>query len=158
MKKRPNLILREPVKLYEPKILEKELPPQKEKKLGKDEEFESKQNNLQLAKKEIENTILEKEKIEFFPKRISLREKMSPRVQQIWDYFCQKAKQGDEFKKSFCLTRAEVMKGAGIGSTNTYRDALKKFQDLDLLKIELRPGVNSGSVFTFTERGIEELG
>ena len=49
------------------------------------------------------------------------------------------------------------MKEAGIGSTNTYRDALKKFKELNLLEIELRPGVNSGSLFTLTEKGIDEI-
>lgn len=154
MKKRPSLILREPVKLYEERSLEKDLT-SKEGNLEKEEIIEIKENELLLKDKF--GLGIENEKVNFEPKKMSLREKMSPRVQQIWDYFCQKAKNGNEINNTFCLTRAEVMKGAKIGSTNTYRDALKKFQDLDLLKIELRPGVNSGSVFTFTEKGIEEL-
>lgn len=149
MKKRPNLVLREPVKLYEYEKVDKELEVKKEESIIEKVEKEK----LQLDKK-----TLDAKPDELIQTRTSLsREKMSPRVRQIWDYFCKKAKSGDEIRRSFNLTRAEVMKEAGIGSTNTYRDALRKFQELNLMEIELRPGVNSGSNFILTEKGIEEI-
>lgn len=141
MKKRPSLTLREPVKLYESK---KELRQEiiEEKAVAKIESPKIEE------KKEIKPQIQPKE---------SVKAKMPPRIGQIWDYFCRKAKENGEVSPSFNLTRSEVMKGAGIGSTNTYRDALKRFQDMGLLEIELRPGVNSGSIFTLTEKGIEQI-
>lgn len=148
MKKRPSLVLREPVKLYE---AEREV---ESAKIGKREVSEKKKNLEKLkvleSSQRTENLIIEKN-IE------SVKEKMSPRVRQIWDYFCKKAQENGELQKSFNLTRAEVMKEAEIGSTNTYRDALRKFQELELLEIELRPGVNSGSIFTLTAKGIEQV-
>lgn len=156
MKKRPNLILREPVKLYEVKN-------ENEIKSVEKEEFtsdEAKINNPPEEFKVVKSleTILKEAVSTPETKYISpIKEKMSPRIQQIWDYFCQKAASEGEILKSISLTRGEVMKEAGIGSTNTYRDALKKFQDLGLIEIELRPGVNSGSLFTFTEKGISEI-
>ncbi len=156
MKRRPNLVLREPVKLYDPRNEEKfnpnlakndttKITPTKEIKVKPKETTSAKVEEIREVKK-VQRQIVE-----------SVREKMSPRIGQIWDYFCQKAKANGELTKSFNLTRSEVMKEAGIGSTNTYRDALKKFQDLELLEIELRPGVNSGSIFTLTEKGIEQI-
>ena len=149
MKKRPNLVLREPVKLYETKreVIVNEVnlredneiqfPPIEEKsiKIAQNKEVEEPKNQL----------------------KESVKDKMPPRIGQIWDYFCRKAKSDGEINRSFSLTRSEVMKEAGIGSTNTYRDALKRFQDMGLLEIELRPGVGSGSVFTLTEKGIEQI-
>lgn len=156
MKRRPNLVLREPVKLYDPRNEEKfnlnlakndttKITPTKEIKVKPKETTSAKVEEIREVKK-VQRQIVE-----------SVREKMSPRIGQIWDYFCQKAKANGELTKSFNLTRSEVMKEAGIGSANTYRDALKKFQDLELLEIELRPGVNSGSIFTLTEKGIEQI-
>ena len=145
MKKRPNLVLREPVKLYENK---REVPT----KFAKTEKVEKKESELPKMEK-----VVEKREVSKPQTRESVKDKMPPRIGQIWDYFCRKAKADGEIKRSFNLTRSEVMKEAGIGSTNTYRDALKRFQDMDLLEIELRPGVNSGSIFTLTEKGIEQI-
>lgn len=143
MKKRPNLVLREPVKLYETS--------------GKIKEVRSEAEDKSIA--EIESPqIKEREDVrpQTQPKE-SVKARMPPRIGQIWDYFCRKAKENGEINPIFSLTRSEVMKEAGIGSTNTYRDALKRFQDMGLLEIELRPGVNSGSIFTLTEKGIEQI-
>lgn len=167
MKKRPSLVLREPVKLYETKVVD-EIKPQGTEKKGNSEK-EKLSSNLEILLKEkiIEPISSTENKVEpitseetISPKvqnRETLRQKMSPRIQQIWDYFAKKAKTENEIKKSFSITRAEVMREANIGSTNTYRDALRKFQDLNLMEVELRPGVNSGSIFTLTEKGIEEI-
>lgn len=157
MKKRPSLTLREPVKLYEARIVEKEIEteiPNNEIVTSIDTQFETKLQNSEIIKEEVVENIELPKKIQ---NKESVREKMSPRIQQIWGYFCKKAKVEGEINKSFNLTRAEVMKEANIGSTNTYRDALRKFQDLNLMEIELRPGVNSGSLFTLTEKGIDEI-
>lgn len=145
MKKRPNLVLREPVKLYEnkretmPKVEQAEKVTKNESELPKIEKVAVKREVPKLQNKE------------------SVKAQMPPRIGQIWDYFCRKARADGEINRSFNLTRSEVMKEAGIGSTNTYRDALKRFQAMELLEIELRPGVNSGSIFTLTEKGIEQI-
>ena len=156
MKRRPNLVLRDPVKLYETrKDHQKVLP-----KTSKESELNQPKKKKELEEPELGLIELKRNKVEKKnqDKRFELsRDKMSPRIQQIWDYLSKKVKSGEEITRSFCLTRAEVMKEAGIGSTNTYRDALKKFKELNLLEIELRPGVNSGSLFTLTEKGIDEL-
>lgn len=146
MKKRPNLSLREPVRLYETKTEAtiKEVMPE-EKKAETVAKFES---------TPIEKTEIAQPNVQL---KESIKDKLPPRIGQIWIYFCQKAKGNGELNRTFSLTRAEVMKEAGIGSTNTYRDALKRFQDLGLMEIELRPGVNSGSIFTLTEKGIEQI-
>ena len=86
----------------------------------------------------------------------AIRAALSPRIQQIWDYFGKVAVSNQNTDGTFSVTRAEVMREAGIGSTNTYRDALQKFQNLGLIEIELRPGVGSGSIFRLTETGWEE--
>lgn len=153
MKKRPNLVLREPVKLYETKreVLTSESIPNEENPADNEVKFSQTQ--------EILPEIIEKKEFKESEKKTkeSVKDKLPPRIGQIWDYFCRKAKADGKLTPSFNLTRSEVMKEAGIGSTNTYRDALKRFQDLGLLEIELRPGVNSGSIFTLTEKGIEQI-
>ncbi len=157
MKKRPSLTLREPVKLYDSRLLEEYIEtPKLDSEFTKSTvtEFETKLNNAENITEQIKEKIGEKPQVQ---QTGIIKEKMSPRIQQIWQYFCKKAKVDGEINKSFNLTRAEVMKEANIGSTNTYRDALRKFQDLNLMEIELRPGVNSGSIFTLTEKGIEEI-
>lgn len=156
MKKRPSLILREPVKLYETKEKSQSEKEIVEKTSTDNQKIFPEQEETKLTKSlatilSEENYTLKRDFLE------PVREKMSPRVQQIWDYLCRKAVESGEVQTSFGLTRSEVMKEAGIGSTNTYRDALKKFKELGLLEIELRPGVNSGSLFIFTEKGREYL-
>ena len=158
MKKKLNLVLREPVKLHNTAKEIAELPnPYKipENKTLESEIKEITTNKPKFVvsenkKNETKNLLIEKQFED-------LRQKMSPRVLQIWSYICKKAKQSGEIEKSFAVTRAEIMKAAEIGSTNTYRDALQKFQKLNLLEVELRPGVNSGSVFHLTKIGIEQI-
>jgi hypothetical protein len=157
MKKRPSLVLREPVKLYEPKE-DEEIITKLDEKFDVNEENPLPKNLETILKEKLvtpfESELLLEARIQ---KSESIRQKMSPRIQQIWDYFCKKARDGNQINKSFSLTRAEVMKEANIGSTNTYRDALKKFRELNLLEVELRPGVNAGSIFTLTDQGVEEV-
>lgn len=152
MKKRPNLVLREPVKLYESNIKE-ESKQEETYNLREITEIPEPTNIEKIKETPVKKEVIEKNS----EKKDSIKEKLPPRISQIWSYFCRKAKTENGVNPVFSLTRAEVMKGAGIGSTNTYRDALKRFQDLGLLEIELRPGVNSGSIFTLTEKGINEL-
>lgn len=180
MKRKPSLVLREPVKLYvekdEPKTVEPKTLKNKNirkitSKAEKENLFVKPEENSAIktanqAEKVSETTEKVSEKTEKMPEKsaaalnnpqVSVKSQMSPRIGQIWDYFCNKASADGEISKNFSLTRSEVMKEAGIGSTNTYRDALRKFQELGLIEIELRPGVNSGSIFTLTEKGIDEV-
>lgn len=176
MPKKLNLTLREPVKLHETSSEIPELPKSFENKTKKE-------SSRQKEKKEIEKFLPasgeNEQKTQKYPvKNIIAKtenrakeagregsvtdknelsgvlEKMPPRVRQIWSYFCEAARKDGDLQNSFTITRAEVMKQAGIGSTNTYRDALRKFQEAELIEIELRPGVNAGSVFYLTEKGI----
>lgn len=98
------------------------------------------------------------------PRRISVErptrtqnalETMSERTYEIWKCLVQQAAGENKLQRSFIVTRAQIMSEAKVGSTNTYRLALQKLQELGLLKIELRPGVTSGSVFHLTAKGIE---
>lgn len=169
MKKKLNLVLRDPVKLHKSEQTVLDLPsPFIEKKNAEINESEAEKNkaeNIKVAKID-QKTLIENVKKVEKKKEINdnlskikiedVREKMSLRIKQVWEYFCAVANKDGELQNSFTVTRAEVMKSAGIGSTNTYRDALKKFQDLDLLRIELRPGVNAGSIFHLTENGIKQ--
>lgn len=165
MKKKLNLVLRDPVKLHKTDQNIAELPSPFEKK-----EEESKTNLILTEEKPITKKIETKEKknlqikpkkqLETEPKKEieDVRKNMSLRIKQVWEYFCKKANADNELKNSFTVTRAEVMREAGIGSTNTYRDALKKMQSLGLIRIELRPGVNAGSVFYLTDEGLVQAG
>ena len=177
MKKKLNLVLRDPVRLNQKDVIVPELPSPFERNF-KNEELENGKKieivseNAQLKNVNFQENTKQAEiekttKIsalesggnrEKFSSTLGLREKMSPRIQQIWDYLCMVAARNNPPQKRFSVTRAEIMREAGIGSTNTYRDAIAKFQQLGLLEIELRPGVNSGSVFTFTENGWREVG
>lgn len=166
MRKKLNLVLREPIKLHETNAKVPELSsrfeteeiesvkPEREKpKFSKSENGKISPKPIKVReqsdKKSSEPEKPLKENLE------KVLETMPPRVRQIWDYFCEAAKKDGELRNSFVVTRSEVMRHAGIGSTNTYRDALRKFQIAGLIEIELRPGVNSGSVFYLTEKGIE---
>ncbi len=161
MKKKLNLVLRDPVRLNQSEVIVSELPSPFEKKI---ETVETNWETKKTDKPENENKSATDKRFE--PRQsvvrsveqLSAREKMSPRIRLIWDYLCFAAGKNQQPQKSFSVTRAEVMREAGIGSTNTYRDALEKFQNLELLEIELRPGVISGSIFTFTAKGWQEAG
>lgn len=174
MAKKLKLVLREPVKLYETKqesakpVLEKETkllkavkPNEKSTKLLPED---NKVSTLESSPESVQKPQLKAEELSAakvegrnadFEKILAA---LPPRVRQIWDYFCAAASADGNLKNSFIVTRSEVMKKAGIGSTNTYRDALKRFQNEGLIEIELRPGVNSGSVFYLTEKGRELAG
>jgi hypothetical protein len=176
MPKKLNLTLREPVRLHEtgseiPKLSKsfenkkkKESSRQKEKKEIENFLPASGENEQKMQKDPVKNIIAKTEnRAKGAGRQASVTEKndlpevlekMPPRVRQIWSYFCEAAKKDGDLQNSFTITRAEVMKKAGIGSTNTYRDALRKFQDAELIEIELRPGVNTGSVFHLTEKGL----
>lgn len=152
MGKKLNLVLREPVKLHELRIETPTLPAQfeeKESEEGKDEITEVPKSRAFQAEKKSETKPENEEELK------EILRNMSPRVRQIWDYFCEAARADGNLQNSFVVTRNEVMKKAGIGSTNTYRDALGKFKNEGLIKIELRPGVNSGSIFYLTKKGRE---
>lgn len=166
MRKKLNLVLREPVKLHETEAKVPELSarfeteeiqqvkPEREKpKLAKTGNGEISSKPAKINER-LENKLSEPQKTTEKNTEKTL-ESMPPRVRQIWDYFCEAAKKDGELRNSFVITRSEVMRQAGIGSTNTYRDALRKFQTAGLIEIELRPGVNSGSIFYLTEKGIE---
>lgn len=165
MRKKLNLVLREPVKLHETSVKIPELPSrfEQEKEAAKVEKTtKPPKNDAKKLTPTIEKPKTPATTKTSVPKpNISegnldkILETMPPRVRQIWDYFCEAAKQDGDLQNSFVVTRSEVMRHAGIGSTNTYRDALRKFQTAGLLEIELRPGVNSGSIFHLTEKGIE---
>ncbi|HQU85370.1 MAG TPA: hypothetical protein PKY59_19675 [Pyrinomonadaceae bacterium] len=166
MKKKLNLVLRDPVKLHKTNQNIPELPSPFEKR---EAQIEPRKSDETEDIKKVEKAAVAKEKtVETKPKtdkkpRISqtieiadVRKEMSLRIKQTWEYFCSKANADNELRNSFTVTRAEVMREAGIGSTNTYRDALKKMQSLGLIRIELRPGVNTGSVFYLTDEGLEQ--
>lgn len=165
MKKKLNLVLRDPVKLHKTSQDIAELPSPFVKK-----EVESKTDSESIEKKPVTKKLETKEKktLKSESKNESkvkpekeiedIRKSMSLRIKQVWEYFCEKANVDNELKNSFTVTRAEVMREAGIGSTNTYRDALKRMQSLGLIRIELRPGVNAGSVFYLTDEGLEQAG
>ncbi len=176
MPKKLNLTLREPVKLHAtrseiPELLmpfEKEAKKEtiRQKETNKKKKFlPASVENQQKTQKETVKEIVGKTenpakdngrevKVKDKKDLSAILEKMPPRVRQIWSYFCEAAKKDGDLLNSFTITRAEVMKKAGIGSTNTYRDALRKFQDAELVEIELRPGVNAGSIFHLTEKGL----
>lgn len=172
MKKKLNLVLRDPVKLHNNNRNIAELPSPFDKKDNENQEFVKESQKISTAKaskdkpKQVEETgkskVAVKPKIE--SKKAALpdveitdvRKEMSLRIRQVWEYFCIKANADNELKNSFTVTRAEVMSKAGIGSTNTYRDALKRMQNLGLIRIELRPGVNAGSVFYLTKDGLDQ--
>ncbi|MCD9184948.1 MAG: hypothetical protein LUM44_00830 [Pyrinomonadaceae bacterium] len=163
MKRKLNLVLRDPVKLHKTSQDVAELPSPFDKK-----EVESKIGSDLTTEKPISKNpaIKEKKNLQAKPKKQSdeefkkeiedVRKTMSLRIMQVWEYFCKKANADNELKNSFTVTRAEVMREAGIGSTNTYRDALKRMQSLGLIRIELRPGVNAGSVFYLTGEGLAQ--
>lgn len=166
MKKKLNLVLRNPVKLHDTNQNAPELPSPFDKKENVEKEIETKEKAEVLGLPPVEEKKLKakgetklkaNEKRETAKPEIEdLRKDMSLRIKQVWEYFCKKANADSELRNSFTVTRAEVMREAGIGSTNTYRDALKKMQSLGLINIELRPGVNAGSVFYLTEDGLEQ--
>lgn len=167
MKKKLNLVLRDPVKLHKTSQDIAELPSPFEKKEDKSEiesvlgEEKPIFKKLETRDKKDERKNLQvkpKEQLEITPRKEieDVRKSMSLRIRQVWEYFCKKANADNELKNSFTVTRAEVMREAGIGSTNTYRDALKRMQSLGLIRIELRPGVNAGSVFYLTDEGLEQ--
>lgn len=188
MKKKLNLVLRDPVRLHETTASATTLPSPFARRNISERELQETENaeNTQVKElkeipgevvepkiKEVRATKPELAKVETKPKKpvtkeiitktetlpkSEKREKMSPRVQQIWDYFCQVARKTETPQKIFNVTRAEVMREAGIGSTNTYRDALEKFRQLGVIEIEVRPGVNAGSIFRFTDEGWREAG
>jgi hypothetical protein len=166
MGKKLNLVLRDPVKLHETESVTPELPsPFKSEEITKNDKGQlieeknrkSKNNNVEeISKRKIVRKSNSKNR------KVSadvndLKEEMSLRVGQVWEYFCEIAGERENNKNSFEVTRSEVMEKAGIGSSNTYRNALKKFQDLGLLEIELRPGVVQGSLFHLTKKGKEQM-
>lgn len=170
MKKKLNLVLRDPVKLHKTNQNIPELPSPYEKREEKDTSIEETEKILvekNNQSEELEVKVSEK-KEEKKPKKVEkkeevrkieiedIRKELPLRIRQTWEYFCKKANQDNELRNSFIVTRAEVMREAGIGSTNTYRDALKRIQTLGLITIELRPGVTAGSVFYLTEKGLEQ--
>lgn len=167
MKKKLNLVLRDPVKLHKNEQNVAELPAMFEKKIVEDaprkelieNEIGIQNNELEERKANKKDLEIQKEKNAKSQSKIDLedvRKTMSLRIKQVWEYFCVKANADNELKNSFTVTRAEVMREAGIGSTNTYREALKRMQGLGLIRIELRPGVNAGSVFYLTDEGLEQ--
>lgn len=141
MKKKLNLVLREPVKLHETDSEPPVIP-----LLFKKQPGEQTKTNGEVEENSSDNA----------DESAEISRKMSLRVRQIWEYFCRTATAAENPRKSFTVTRSEVMREAGIGSTNTYRDALSKFKSLGLLEIEMRPGVNAGSIFHLTELGLEQ--
>lgn len=167
MKKKLNLVLRDPVKLHKNEQNVAELPAMFEKKIVEDEsrkelvESEIKDEKIEIEERKSNKKELQTQNektLKLKPKRDieDVRKTMSLRIKQVWEYFCVKANADNELKNSFTVTRAEVMREAGIGSTNTYREALKRMQSLGLIRIELRPGVNAGSVFYLTDEGLEQ--
>lgn len=169
MKKKLNLVLRDPVKLHKTEQSVAELPSPFEKKEAETKTESVLNEEKPNAKKlETKEKIDEKKNLQVKPKKRleiesekkieDVRKAMSVRIRQVWEYFCKKANTDNELRDSFTVTRAEVMREAGIGSTNTYRDALKRMQSLGLIRIELRPGVNAGSVFYLTDEGLEQAG
>lgn len=179
MAKKLNLVLREPVRLYDPPTsvgtgaaqpfekLETNEDKNKSEKLVEQEKSEQKQKTNQII---AEKSNVGRQTFEKLPKKQpkreelaktsdsveDLRTQMSPRVRQIWEFLRGLAKK-DSPQNNFNVTRAEVMRETGVGSTNTYRDALRKFRELGLIEIELRPGVNAGSVFHLTKKGLEQV-
>lgn len=165
MAKKLKLVLRDPIKLHDENSTAPKLPSpydNRENKEGSAEKENLGKNNIKAGKaklakgKSVKNDKITdnkttNEKIEDY------REKMSERVRQIWECFCEKSKEDRELKNSFEVTRIEVMEKAGIGSTNTYRNALKKFEKMGLITIELRPGVVNGSLFHLTKLGVEQV-
>jgi hypothetical protein len=167
MGKKLNLVLRDPVKLHDDDSIAQKLPSPfnnqkdlKENDVKKQVNPKTSQRKGSLKKKSVRkpesNLSLLNQKRE--GKVDDYRQDMSLRVQQIWELFCEISGEDEKIKKTFEVTRAEVMKKAGIGSTNTYRNALQKFQDLGLIEIELRPGVINGSLFHLTSKGREQVG
>ncbi|MBC7798560.1 MAG: hypothetical protein H7Z37_16945 [Pyrinomonadaceae bacterium] len=171
MKRKLNLVLREPVKLHENSNFAPNLPsPFESLKEAQVEEKETvSEGNVLVAAKTQIKAEEQKKPIKTTSKsvakstrnstqnEVNLRDLMTLRTQQIWDYLCEIAGSGEKVSKSLTITRAQIMREAGIGSTNTYRDAIQKFQDLGLIEIELRPGVNAGSTFHITKKGIEQI-
>lgn len=166
MKKKLNLVLRDPVKLHKTDQTIAELPSPFEKKEESKIDLILTEEKPTTKKLETKEKTDEKKNLQIKPKKQlekepkkeieDVRKQMSLRIKQVWEYFCKKADADSELKNSFTVTRAEVMREAGIGSTNTYRDALKRMQSLGLIRIELRPGVNAGSVFYLTDEGLEQ--
>jgi hypothetical protein len=165
MGKKLNLVLRDPVKLHQDEAIAPELPSPFEDqeslkrnsnaaKLKRTKKEESIKN---LPKGKSNKTLDTKPEVRQNDKK-DYREEMSLRVRQVWECFCEIAGADEDLKNSFEVTRAEVMAKAGVGSTNTYRNALQKFQDLGLIEIELRPGVINGSLFHLTKKGLEQVG
>lgn len=157
MRKKLNLTLREPVKIHEeedknvstlPKTLVTKIEREVEKKSKIIDKSEIRQKVPKSKSPKVEKNLVEDNE--------DIRKNLPLRVQQIWEYFCLVANQDGDLKNRFEVTRAEVMEKAGIGSTNTYRNALKKFEELNLIEIEYRPGVTSGSVFHLTELGLKQ--
>lgn len=164
MGKKLNLVLRDPVKLHQDEAIAPNLPsPFEDQESSKRNSNKAKLKKTTI-KKSIKNlpkgksdkSLDTKAEVEQRDKK-DHREEMSLRVRQVWECFCEIAGADGDLKNSFEVTRAEVMKKAGVGSTNTYRNALQKFQDLGLLEIELRPGVINGSLFHLTKKGLEQV-
>ena len=154
MAKKLNLVLRDPVKLHKDKENSNSLPDPFSKN---DSDVNKKEKEKDEPKVEETKEFKSKSKKKFQKEtQVDLREDMSPRVRQVWEYFIKKASEDEKLKNSFAVTRAEVMEEAGIGSTNTYRNALKKFEEMKLLKIEHRPGVTEGSLFHLTKLGLDQ--
>lgn len=171
MKRKLNLVLREPVKLHENSDFAPNLPsPFESLKEAQVEENELVSESNVLDVVESQTKVAEPKKPAKTTSKsvvkstrntsqndVNLRDLMTLRTQQIWDYFCEVAASGEKISRSLTITRAQIMREAGIGSTNTYRDAIQKFQDLGLIEIELRPGVNAGSTFHITKKGLEQI-
>lgn len=179
MAKKLNLVLREPVRLYDPPAsfgtgaaqpfekLKTSEDRNRSEKLVEQENSEQKRKANQIiaeksnvGRKTSEKLPKNQSKREELAKTsesvVDLRTQMSPRVRQIWEFLRGLAKR-DSPQNSFNVTRAEVMRETGVGSTNTYREALRKFRELGLIEVELRPGVNAGSVFHLTKKGLEQV-
>lgn len=170
MAKKLNIVLRDPVKLHKNESTAPELPSpfdnqEKVKNKNKTKQENKSKKGIEKSTNEISKRVSAKVTKSSNPKSSAkdinydqkdYRDQMSLRVRQVWEYFCEIATADDDLKNSFEVTRSEVMEKAGIGSTNTYRNALKKFEELELLEIELRPGVINGSLFHLTEVGLAQ--
>lgn len=153
MKKKLNLVLREPVRLHQTEANVTPLPAPFEDREKVAEQLEKPKKPKQLAAVNKPEEFPPPKPVLYEREVKDLTKQMSPRILQIWKFFCRRANEDGNLKNSFTVTRNEVLREAQIGSTNTYRDALRKFRDLGLIEIELRPGVISGSVFYLTKLG-----